>query len=227
MSSICRDLDARGHKGVLGGTWCAERMRNTLSNEKYLGNALLQKRYRNNHIEKKLLPNRGELPMYYAEGTHEPIIDQATFDKAQERLRMLAQQAANRKKPTRSVFSGLIHCGLCGNTYKRVTYRKKHYWNCTTFQTKGKCECAAKRIPEETLEVLTCEVLGEGSIDSNMVRSKITAIRAEKNNVVVYCMDDGSEIAKRWKDRSRAESWTPEMKEKARQRALQARRKKE
>ena len=165
--------------------------------------------------------------MYYAEGTHEPIIDQATFDKAQERLRKLAQQAANRKKPTRSVFSGLIHCGLCGNTYKRVTYRKKHYWNCTTFQTKGKSECAAKRIPEETLEVLTCEVLGEGSIDSDMVRSKITAIRAEKNNVVVYCMDDGSEIVKRWKDRSRAESWTPEMKKKARQRALQARRKKE
>ena len=224
MSSICRDLDARGHKGVLGGTWCAERMRNTLSNEKYLGNALLQKRYRNNHIEKKLLPNRGELPMYYAEGTHEPIIDQATFDKAQERLRMLAQQAANRKKPTRSVFSGLIHCGLCGNTYKRVTYRKKHYWNCTTFQTKGKSECAAKRIPEETLEVLTCEVLGAVSFDPDMVRSKITAIRAEKNNVVVFCMDDGSEIVKRWADRSRVESWTPEMKEQARQRALQARR---
>lgn len=227
MSSISRDLNARGYRGALGGKWCAERMRNTLSNEKYLGNALLQKRYRNNHIEKKLVANKGKLPMYYAEGTHEPIIDQATFDKAQERLRMLAQQTANRKKPTRSAFSGLIHCGLCGNTYKRVTYRKKHYWNCTTFQTKGKSECAAKRIPEETLEVLTCEVLGEGSIDSDMVRSKITAIRADKNNVVVYCMDDGSEIAKRWKDRSRAESWTPEMKEKARQRALQARRKKE
>lgn len=227
MSSISRDLNARGYRGALGGKWCAERMRNTLSNEKYLGNALLQKRYRNNHIEKKLVANKGELPMYYAEGTHEPIIDQATFDKAQERLRMLAQQTANRKKPTRSAFSGLIHCGLCGSTYKRVTYRKKHYWNCTTFQTKGKSECAAKRIPEETLEVLTCEVLGEGSIDSDMVRSKITAIRADKNNVVVYCMDDGSEIAKRWKDRSRAESWTPEMKEKARQRALQARRKKE
>lgn len=165
--------------------------------------------------------------MYYAEGTHEPIIAQATFDKAQERLRMLAQQAANRKKPTRSVFSGMIRCGLCGNTYKRVTYRKKHYWNCTAFQTKGKSECAAKRIPEETLETLTCEVLGEGSIDSDMFRSKITAIRAEKSNMVVFCMDDGSEIVKRWKDRSRAESWTPEMKEKARQRALQARRKKE
>lgn len=67
-----------------------------------------------------------------------------------------------------------------------VTYRKKHYWNCTTFQTKGKSECAAKRIPEETLEVLTCEVLGAVSFDPDMVRSKIMAIRAEKNNVVVY-----------------------------------------
>ena len=226
MSSISRDLNARGIKGVLGGTWYPMRIRRILSNEKYLGNALLQKRYRNNHIDKKLVTNKGELPMYYAEGTHEPIIDQATFDKAQERLRMLAQQAANRKKPTRSVFSGLIHCGLCGNTYKRVTYRKKYYWNCTTFQTKGKSECAAKRIPEETLEVLTCEVLGAVSFDPDMVRSKITAIRAEKSNMVVFCMDDGSEIVKRWADRSRAESWTPEMKEKARQRALQARRKK-
>lgn len=226
MSSIGRDLDARGYSGVLGGTWCAERMRNTLSNEKYLGNALLQKQYRNNHIEKKLLPNRGELPMYYAEGTHEPIIDQATFDKAQERLKMLAQQTANRKKPTHSAFTGLIHCGLCDNTYKRVTYRKKHYWNCTTFQTKGKSECAAKRIPEETLDALTCEILGVTHFGPDTVRSKITAIRAENNNVVVFCMDDGSEIVKRWADRSRAESWTPEMKEQARQRALQARRSK-
>ena len=224
MSSICRDLDARGYKGTLGGKWCPERMRNTLSNEKYLGNALLQKRYRNNHIEKKLVPNKGELPMYYAAGTHEPIIDQATFDKAQERLAVLAQQTSKRKKPTRSAFSGLIRCGQCGNTYKRITYREKHSWNCTTFQTVGRAVCAAKKIPEETLKALTCEALGLESIDANAVRNRITEIRAEKNNVVVFCLDDGSEIVKRWKDRSRAESWTPEMKEKARQQARQARR---
>lgn len=98
MSSISRDLNAMGYRGALGGKWCAERMRNTLSNEKYLGNALLQKRYRNNHIEKKLVANKGELPMYYAEGTHEPIIDAATFEQAQERLHKIAQQTADRKK---------------------------------------------------------------------------------------------------------------------------------
>ena len=227
MSSISRDLNARGYRGALGGKWCAERMRNTLSNEKYLGNALLQKRYRNNHIEKKLVANKGELPMYYAEGTHEPIIDPATFEQAQERLRKIAQQTANRKKPSRSAFSCLIRCGICSNTYKRITYRGKHFWNCTTFQTKGKSECTAKKIPEDTLTTLTLEVLNTDHLDAKAVRSKITEIRAEKSNVVVFCLEDGSEIVKRWKGRSRAESWTPEMKEQARQRALQARRKKE
>lgn len=224
LSAISRDLNDRGCERTFGGTWCADRIRNLLSNEKYTGNALLQKQYRKNHIDKKLVPNRGELPMYYAEGTHEPIIDQASFDTAQVRLNELSRQAEKREKPTRSTFSGLIRCGLCGSTYKRVTCRGKHFWNCTTFQTKGKAECPAKKIPAETLESLTCEVLGTEVLDPDMVRSKITMIRAEKNNVAVFCMDNGPEIVKRWKDRSRAESWSPEMKEQARQRALQTRR---
>ena len=221
MSSICRDLDARGFKGSLGGTWCPERIRETLSNEKYLGNALLQKKYRNNHIEKKLVPNNGELPKYYAEGTHEPIIDRETFDKAQERLEMLAQQTSKRKRPTRSAFSGLVRCGLCGNTYKRTTHKGRHFWNCATYQTKGKSACAAKRIPEETLISLTCEALEIDNLDSDTVRNRITVIRAEQNNTVVFSLDDGSEIKKQWKDRSRSESWTDEMKEDARQKALE------
>lgn len=224
LSSISRDLNGRGCERTFGGTWCADRIRNLLSNEKYTGNALLQKKYRNNHIDKKLVPNRGRLPMYYVAGSHEPIIDQTAFDKAQVRLNEMARQAEKREKPTRSTFSGLIRCGLCGSTYKRVTCRGKHFWNCTTFQTKGKAECPAKKIQAETLEALACEVLGTEVLAPDMVRSKITMIRAEKNNVVVFCMDDGSEIVKRWKDRSRAESWSPEMKEQARQRALQTRR---
>lgn len=224
LSAISRDLNDRGCERTFGGTWCADRIRNLLSNEKYTGNALLQKQYRKNHIDKKLVPNRGELPMYYVAGSHEPIIDQAAFDTAQVRLNELSRQAEKREKPTRSTFSGLIRCGLCGSTYKRVTCRGKHFWNCTTFQTKGKAECPAKKIPAETLEALAREVLGTDALDPDMVRSKITMIRAEKNNVAVFCMDDGSEIVKRWKDRSRAESWSPEMKEQARQRALQTRR---
>lgn len=90
-----------------------------------------------------------------------------------------------------------------------------------TYQARGKSACAAKRIPEETLISLTCDVLGIKSFDSDMVRNRITAIRAEQNNTVVFSLNDGSEIKKQWKDRSRSESWTDEMKEAARQKALE------
>ena len=226
MRSICRDLDVRGHKGALGGTWCATRIRDSLSNEKYLGNALLQKQYRNNHIEKRLVPNKGELPMYYAEGTHEAIVDIDTFNQAQERLRMLEQQAAKRSKPTRSALSGLIQCGNCGSTYRRTTLRGKHFWSCTTYYTIGKIACAAKRIPEETLITLTGEILGTSNLEPKSVKSQIAFIRAEKNNVVVFCMTNGTEIAKHWNDRSRRDGWTPEMRKQAREYANQSRGKK-
>ena len=221
MNSISRDIVDRGITGSLGGKWCPGRIRDTLSNEKYLGNALLQKKYRNNHIEKKLMPNNGELPKYYAEDTHEAIIDRETFDKAQERLAILAQQTSKRKNRTNSVFSGLVRCGLCGNTYKRTTHKDRHFLSCTTYEKHGKSACAAKRIPEETLISLTCEILKIDKLDSDTLRSRITAIRIEQNNTVVFGLDDGSEIKKQWKDRSRSESWTDEMKEAARQKALE------
>lgn len=72
---------------------------------------------------------------------------------------------------------------------------------------------------------LTLEVLSIDRLSAKSVKNRITEIRAEENNVIVFRLDDGSKIVKRWKDSSRAESWTPEMKEQARQRALQARRK--
>jgi len=64
----------------------------TLSNKKYTGNALLQKRYRNNHLEKKLCRNHGELPRVYATDSHPAIIDEATFQAIQDLLIRLAEQ---------------------------------------------------------------------------------------------------------------------------------------
>lgn len=57
--------------------------RGIVGNEKYTGNAMLQKSYRNNHLEKKRCRNTGELPMYYAEETHPAIITEETFKATQ------------------------------------------------------------------------------------------------------------------------------------------------
>ena len=81
LSGIARKLNEKREPCTLGGKWSAAYIRRLLSNEKFIGDALLQKRYRNNHIEKRLMTNNGELPKYYVQGTHEGIIDPLTFEQ--------------------------------------------------------------------------------------------------------------------------------------------------
>ncbi len=98
FTSIANDLNNRSITRCLGGKWNSQRIRDLLSNEKYLGNALLQKKYRNNHLEKKLIHNDGQLPKYYAEGTHDAIVDEEMFAKAQDILCYLAKRRETLKK---------------------------------------------------------------------------------------------------------------------------------
>ena len=221
MGSIAADLNARNIKGVLGGEWCPPRIHDVVTNEKYLGNALLQKTFVNNHLEKKQVKNRGELPQYYAEGTHDAIIDPATFAIAQERIEGLRLAAEERPKPTRSAFTGKICCVKCGKNYKRGRHGDRVFWNCSTYLTKGSKFCRCSQIPEPLLYSITAEVLGLKEFDPDIFESKTTVIEAHDDNTLVFCFTDGTQTVKRWQHRSRAESWTPEMREKARQRTAQ------
>jgi ArsR family metal-binding transcriptional regulator len=72
-------------------------------------------------------------------------------------------------------------------------------------------------VPESTLETVTRDALGLDEITADALHNKITAIRVENGNRLVFCFPDGTEAVKMWTDRSRAESWTDEMKEAARQ----------
>ena len=225
FGTIAADLNNRKVNCTLGGKWTAGRIRELLGNEKYCGNALLQKRYRNNHLEKKLIPNSGVLPQYYAEGTHDAIIDEDTFDQAQVILARNKNTAANRHPRTLSPFTGKIVCANCGKHYKRITNHGKNAWNCSTFQQNGKAQCQARQIPEEELYRLSTEVLGLEEFDADAFLSRITDVRAENDCTLVFGFKDGTQAVKRWTPRSRRNSWTPEMKEAARQRELQRREK--
>lgn len=226
FSSICRDLNARGLYTIFGKKWTACRITEILINEKYIGDSMLQKKYVNNHIDKKLLKNKGELPMYYAEDTHEAIIDKETFEKAQEVVRAVKEKYCGNRPPKRYPFSSIIKCGLCGENFKRVTRNGKVCWNCRTFQEKGKAECPSKQIPEGILESVTAEVLGLDSFDGEIFKERIERIEVPEANSLNFVFKDGHIEERTWKDRSRSESWTPEMREAARQRALKQRREK-
>ena len=220
-----RITEALREQGVpcrLGGEWQSETVGGILKNEKYTGDALLQKTYTENHLTKRKCLNRGELPKYYAENTHPAIIDHEAYERVQALIAERREKANVQKDVTaRYPFTGLIVCGCCGAHYNRRTRSsgrgtlQRITWQCVTYSTKGKKYCPAKQIPEETLHCIACEVLGVHKITEENIHV-LAEIQIPCPNHILFVFKDGHETERVWQDRSRAESWTDEMKEKAR-----------
>ena len=211
-TAIMKGLNEDGILTRTGKPWRIEGVLKILRNYNYTGNLILQKTYRENHLTKRKMKNNGEKPQYHAVGTHEAIIDLATFEAVQEELARRSEHYSGKKPSTVTYpFTRLIVCANCGKHYRRKTTATGIVWICSTYNTHGKKACAdSKAIPESVLYELTADTpLGD-----------LTAIRAEKDNTLAFCFKNGEQTVKRWKDRSRRESWTEEMKEKARQQAL-------
>ncbi len=201
---IAQKLRNMGVKTLKGGIWSAKRVSNILKNEKYAGNALLQKKYVADHLSKKLVINHGILPMYYAEDTHESIVDMVVFQKAQEIMAMHREQNNVQKKTTASYpFSGKIVCLRCGKKYKRKTTHGKIFWNCSTYLQFNKAACFTKQIPEDTLIKLTADVLGLAEFDEFEFKEQIIEMRIPEPNKVIYVFKDGHEVEAVWHDKSR------------------------
>ncbi len=117
----------------------------------------------------------------------------------------------------------MIECKQCGSKYKRITANGTHKWNCKTYVTQGKQYCHAKAIPEDTLYQVTSEVLELCKFDETILYEKIEKIIVPEFNKLKFVFKDGHVVEKTWKDKSRKDSWTPQMKENARPKELQRR----
>ena len=218
-NAIMRRLIDEGITTRNGGHFSESVIMGMLQNEKYIGDLLLQKTFVADHLTKKQLPNRGEFPQYYVRDHHEAIIDRKTFTQAQDEIERRSFAAPVRSKAGHYPFTGKIVCENCGCHYKRKITNGKVAWNCATFLQKGKALCHAKQIPEDVLYELASETLGLDTFDEETFHHRIREIRIPAFNHVVFIFRDGHEVERVWKDRSRAESWTDEMKARARQNA--------
>ena len=162
----------------------------------------MQTKFRENHLTKKTLKNDGELPKYHATQTHEAIIPMETFEEVQAEMQLRAQKYSKMQPCQAYPFSGKITCAICGKHYRRKVTATGPVWICSTYNTYGKSKCASKAIPEVPLFASAAEVADT---------AEITAVTAEKNNTLVLTLKSGKTAVKRWQDRSRAESWTEEM----------------
>lgn len=134
--------------------------------------------------------------------THEAIIPPETFNAVQAEIRRRKEKYAPTKPQQPSPFTGLITCAICGKHYRRKTTATGPVWICSTYNSYGKSYCPSKAIPEEKL-MQTAALVGH--------TGEITGITAHNDNLLEFTLKDGTNAVKRWQDRSRAESWTAEM----------------
>ena len=136
--------------------WNAGAVRSILTNEKYKGDALLQKSYTVDFLTKKKKVNEGEIPQYYVEGNHEAIIQPEVFE--------LVQQELERRKQGRGrhsgvhLFSGKIRCGQCGEWYgSKVWHSTDKYrrviWQCN-HKYDGEEKCSTPHLTEDEIKAM-------------------------------------------------------------------------
>ncbi|NLE56611.1 MAG: recombinase family protein [Lentisphaerae bacterium] len=190
--------------------WNKSSVETILKNYNYTGNLLLQKTYNENHITKRRCVNHGEMPQYHAESTHEPIISLDMFNAVRGERERRARKFKCKQVPRKTyAFTGLLVCNHCGKHYRRKTTKTGIVWICTTFNSLGKSYCPSKQIPETTLTEIASEF------------DDIKRIIVCADNMLTFHLRDGSSVNRQWQDRSRRESWTDEMREKARQKAFE------
>ena len=149
-SYIARDLTARGILTPGGKTtWRANTVMSILTNEKYKGDALLQKTFCTDFLTKAYKVNEGEVPQYYVEHSHPAIIDRAMFDAVQTEIKRRAEPGQRTYTPY--TLSGKIYCAECGARYGSKMRRGKQSWRCNNRHL-GRTKCTAPVLHTETIE---------------------------------------------------------------------------
>ena len=140
MDKIAAGLERDGIlTGAGGKKWHTSTINKILRNEKYIGDALLQKTYTTDFLNKTRVKNNGLVPQYYVEGNHEAIIPKDIYLQVQEELvrRRVVKTSANGKKRSYSCnhcFSQIVICGKCGEMFRRIHWNnrgcKSVVWRC-------------------------------------------------------------------------------------------------
>jgi hypothetical protein len=202
---IAKELNSRGIPSPTGKRWTAAVIWDLLRNPKMCGDLLHQRQYTVDHISKRVVQNRGELPMYRIENTHDAIISKEAFEEVQAGMNI-------RKKKDWLVkyhdleFRKLIKCGICGKTY---TYRKKYenytVWLCAR---KVHTKCESPIIPVYALEEAATTILGLETYDKEAVIHGIDRIIAGADRRLTFILEDGEEIQIQWRGKRNAENYS-------------------
>lgn len=201
--------------------WPQSTIQSILTNEKYKGDALLQKTFVVDFLQKKKKKNEGEVPKYYVENSHEAIIDPREFE--------LVQQEVERRKKIgcqysgKSIFSARIICGDCGgfygskvwhstSKYRKTVWRCNEKYNGNTCHTPHYDEEEIKRRFMSAYNLLTfdkkvliedCNTIRDALADTEDIDKDLTELSDELeivSELIKKSIDENASTAQNQKD---------------------------
>ncbi|HNY71766.1 MAG TPA: recombinase family protein, partial [Caldisericia bacterium] len=203
MLKIARGLEA---DGILNGAgkerWHTSNINQILRNEKYIGDALLQKTYTVDFLTKKRVKNNGLVPQYYVENSHEAIIPREIFMQVQEELvrRRLIHKSPNGKNRVFSsshCLANIVYCGVCGEFYRRIHWynrgKKSIVWRCISRLENTGLFCDARTVPESQIEQVLVKAINQTLCDRDtflsILKKNIETVLNHENDTTLADID--------------------------------------
>lgn len=201
---IGKELTAR-HILTPGGKvkWTASTVKSILTNEKYKGDALLQKTFTPDYLTKKTKKNDGQIPQYYVENSHPAIITSEMYDAVQAEM--------ERRNACKSRYSGVdilaskLICGECGSFYSPKVWHSTDQYRRTIYQCGHKykgCKCSTPNLTAEAIHAVFIRAFNElitnkneiirnlrESIDLASDMTELESQRDSANNEVLFLAD--------------------------------------
>ena len=179
-SGIAKRLTAQGIPSPAGKPrWYSGTVESILTNEKYKGDALLQKTFCVNFLTKEMKRNEGELPQYYVEQSHPAIVSPEVFDEVQQELK---RRRGARYVGRSGCFSSKIICGECGSYYgRKVWHSTDKYrtviWRCQHKYDNGE-PCKTPHVTEEQIKAAFVEEMNRVIANKEQVLADIRTLIA-------------------------------------------------
>ena len=214
-----RELNGEGITTKGGYKWCDSNIKVILSNITYTGNMLFQKEYIEDPITKKRRKNKGELPQYWVENTHEAIIDMETFQYVQDEMARRRELGALANKSLNTCcFTGKLKCPHCGVSLMHNTRKRKagteDYWKCGTTKKKGG-RCPVKGgIRDDKLRLACTRALDLDEFDEEVFLEQVDHIDVPERYRIEIHMKNGTVIPEDCTPTGHQDCWTQEYRQK-------------
>lgn len=214
---IGRDLMAGGIYTRQGKDWVDSNVKALLCNIHYTGNLLFQKEYVVDPITHKLKHNRGELPQYFIENTHQAIIPKEMFDQVQEELQRRKETGVfGNPSIQTSELTSKIRCSFCGRSFQKTSRKlvsgRMTIWRCATRKAGKGNPCKTADLNDQVLKQMICEVLEMDEYSPQAVEENIDHIDVVKKEKLIFYLQDGRIVEKAYRQLNRKDYFTEEVK---------------